>query len=606
MSAAEQLDEIAVRHQVFLERLKSGEIKKFDSFLRRMDKDIRRRLGGVDLTAYSRARLERLLASIEKDLSAVTRDHQRQLFDDLDELAIYEAGFESRSLNVQLDNFETVIPAPVQLAAAVRSRPLSVRGAGGGKLLEPFVKEFSATEVKRLTGAIRQGFYEGQTTTEILQVVRGTRANQYRDGILATTSRNAEAIVRTAVQHVAATARQQTWNENRDLVKKVVWVSTLDGRTSQQCRSLDGMTFDVDKGPRPPIHIRCRSTTRAELDPEFAFLRQGATRASIGGQVEANQSYYDWLKKQPAAFQDAAIGPVRGQLFREGGLTAQRFAELNLGRNFEPLTLAEMRKLEPLAFERAFGGGAAPTIPAPTVQPPAVTGRRFAYETFKPLPSVAAAKQWAVDNVTGTIELTRTVSLEGLNQALRATQEVIERYDLPKLRYIGDPSKDIHRYRGFGSRTMAAFAPGTDAYLFRSKGVDPVKVVAAGERGKGRLKNPALKEQVSRLRKAAPYVKENIGEMQSFDWSVSNDVRSITFHEMGHRLHHLFNSDIDSILTRNDISRGGWNYLVGKYAGTNSSEYVAETFSLYMQGDQSQYWRIMPELLNFFKSKDLK
>jgi hypothetical protein len=69
--------------------------------------------------------------------------------------------------------------------------------------------------------------------------------------------------------------------------------------------------------------------------------------------VRADLSYYDWLKQQPAAFQDKAIGPVRAKLFREGGLSVERFAELQLDRNFAPLTLTQMKVLEPLAFERA-------------------------------------------------------------------------------------------------------------------------------------------------------------------------------------------------------------------------------------------------------------
>ncbi|MFP3663054.1 hypothetical protein SB768_31970, partial [Burkholderia sp. SIMBA_043] len=56
---------------------------------------------------------------------------------------------------------------------------------------------------------------------------------------------------------------------------------------------------------------------------------------------------------QPAAFQDATLGPVRGKLFRDGGLTAERFAALQLDKNFKPLTLDQLKELEPLAFERA-------------------------------------------------------------------------------------------------------------------------------------------------------------------------------------------------------------------------------------------------------------
>ncbi len=87
------------------------------------------------------------------------------------------------------------------------------------------------------------------------------------------------------------------------------------------------------------------------------LLSKDGTRASVGpnggGQVAADLSYYDWLKLQPSAFQDQALGPTRAKLFRDGGLTLERFSELQLDRNFKPLTLEQMKKLEPLAFERA-------------------------------------------------------------------------------------------------------------------------------------------------------------------------------------------------------------------------------------------------------------
>jgi hypothetical protein len=97
----------------------------------------------------------------------------------------------------------------------------------------------------------------------------------------------------------------------------------------------------------------CRSTTVADLDPKFDFLKEGRTRSGEKGPVDAKKDYYDWLKDQPPEFQDQALGPKRAKLFREGGLSADKFAELQLDRNFEPLTLAEMRALEPEAFKNA-------------------------------------------------------------------------------------------------------------------------------------------------------------------------------------------------------------------------------------------------------------
>ena len=135
--------------------------------------------------------------------------------------------------------------------------------------------------------------------------------------------------LRTAVQHVATTARLETMAKNADIVKGYQWVSVLDDRTTEVCRSLSGQTYKVGEGPLPPQHIGCRSTIIADLDSRFDFLDAGATQASKGAtggkQVSADLTYYEWLKTQPAEFQDVAIGPMRGALLRDGGLSAERF-----------------------------------------------------------------------------------------------------------------------------------------------------------------------------------------------------------------------------------------------------------------------------------------
>jgi hypothetical protein len=97
----------------------------------------------------------------------------------------------------------------------------------------------------------------------------------------------------------------------------------------------------------------CRSTTIAVLNSQFDFLKQGRTRSAEFGPVAGGETYYDWLKAQPESVQNEALGPTRGKLFRDGGLSADEFASLQLDKNFKPLTLAEMKALEPEAFQAA-------------------------------------------------------------------------------------------------------------------------------------------------------------------------------------------------------------------------------------------------------------
>jgi SPP1 gp7 family putative phage head morphogenesis protein len=366
MAANPALFDATVRHAVLLEKLKSNEVAKFAPFLKELDRKIREKLSDPDITEYSRKRQEKLLDQIDSLLLAIFSRFTDQLQLDLVDLAVYEAQFEASSLNNAAAvatasveaavTFEAVLPGAAAIKAAITTNPLSVRGTDGGKLLASFIDGWTQTERQRVVGAVRQGFFEGQTNTQIIQAIRGTKAQQYKDGILAITDRNASAVVRTAVQHVASQARNETLKANSDVVTEVEWVSTLDSRTTPQCKTLDGQRFPVDAGPRPPIHVNCRSTI-VPITKFSKLFSQGATRSSKGSdggkQVSASETYYSWLKKQPREFIEQALGKSRAKLFIDGGLSAERFSQLQLDRNFSPMTLEEIRRLEPLAFERA-------------------------------------------------------------------------------------------------------------------------------------------------------------------------------------------------------------------------------------------------------------
>lgn len=359
MAANQAILDATIRHAVFLEKLKAGEVGKFAPFLKEIDRSIRDRLTQSDLTEYNVKRLEALLKEVDSLLLGIFDRYSALLNLDLIDIANYEAEFEATNLarsapvGVSLD---VVAPTAAAIRAAVLTNPLSVRGTGGGKLLKSFIKGWTSAERERVTGTIRQGFFEGQTNFQIIRNIRGTKSAGYKDGILATTNRNASTVVHTAIQHASSQARMEVAKANTDIVEEIQIVATLDSKTSQQCRSLDGRRFPVTSGPRPPFHPNCRSTfiMLTKLSEMFA---KGATRAAVGadgaGQVNASLDYYNWLKDQPAAFQDEAIGPVRAKLFREGGLTVERFTELQLDRNFAPLTLLQMMALEPLAFVKA-------------------------------------------------------------------------------------------------------------------------------------------------------------------------------------------------------------------------------------------------------------
>ena len=234
-------------------------------------------------------------------------------------------------------------------ADEIFKKPLQLDGKMG-ITLDELLDAFTDTERKKITNAIRLAHHDGLPNAKLIQMIRGTRARNYQDGILATTTRHAKTIAHTGTAIVASQAKQQFIHDNKDIIKGIKILATLDLRTSSICRGLDGVFMPLDKARYPPYHFNCRTSFEIVYD-DYTAPKQ---RASMDGVVK-NQSYYEWLKNQPAQSQDKVLGKTRAKLFRDGGMTVERFRALQLDKHFTPLTLEQMRALEPKAFKKAFG-----------------------------------------------------------------------------------------------------------------------------------------------------------------------------------------------------------------------------------------------------------
>ncbi len=361
--------DFSIRFQVLLEGYKTSKANELAKSADAMFLATMETLAGFEGTLVNQTSAKSMKSAL-KGLrlinSSIVSDATEKMMADLEGLAGWGANYEVRSFGNLSHKVAMDGPTMADAYQFALNKPMSVNGDS----LQSFLTGWGGGEVDRVNQTVQMAWSEGWTVNRLTQVIGGTASKNYTDaliGVVGSTAssyrRNARAVARTSAQHVAQSARMKTWEDNKDVVVGYEWVSTLDSRTTAICRSLDGKVYEVGAGPVPPKHINCRSTTVAKVDPAFDFLDEGATRSSNDGYVDANLSYYDWLKTQPAEFQDHAIGPTRGLLFRNGGLSNDDFAALNLGRDFKPLTLSEMEKLEPLAFQKA--GIDPSTLPKP-------------------------------------------------------------------------------------------------------------------------------------------------------------------------------------------------------------------------------------------------
>jgi SPP1 gp7 family putative phage head morphogenesis protein len=270
-------------------------------------------------------------------MAGTLSDWQAVIKGDLKTIADVVATKEVKNLSAVTEK-EIQKPAE-KTVTALTNDPMSIKGVQGQGLIDPFLKDFSDTEINRVLTAIRQGSAQGKTNAQLIDEIRGTEAMGYRDGLLAITARNAEAVVNTLVQHIVSKAKESVYAANSNTISGVMMVAVLDSRTTAFCRSIDGQIYPINEGIRPPFHVKCRTTT-------MPILKGAST-------VNTRPTYYDWLSTQDAAFQDDVLGQARGKLFRDGGLTVEKFSALQIGKNFKPRTLKELAELEPQAFKRA-------------------------------------------------------------------------------------------------------------------------------------------------------------------------------------------------------------------------------------------------------------
>lgn len=348
----DQIMDRVIRHQAYIQQLSTSEVVRVNKLIDDLESDIlaqivRRydKIGrvGLDAGVATTARMKQLFAFIAKLNSKTFTEARSGLKPMLLELTKNEAQwFQSLIKELSPVDIVTAIPNPELL------RSIAINTVIDGTPLDQWFRKIQRSTQDELERAIRLGATQGQTVGQMVQRVRGTRANKYKDGILQTTRRKAEGIVRTATNNVSNKARQETFQQNDDIIKGVKWVATLDTRTCLECAGLDGKVYKSGtKHREPPAHINCRCTmtpvlkSYKEMGLDVADAPVGA-RASMNGTVPSDVNYGQWLRKQPRSVQKQVLGEKRTQLFRGNKIKITEFSN----NNGKILTLDELKNLE--------------------------------------------------------------------------------------------------------------------------------------------------------------------------------------------------------------------------------------------------------------------
>jgi SPP1 gp7 family putative phage head morphogenesis protein len=510
--------------------------------------------------------------------------------------------------------------------------------------------------VTGVTRTVRAGLNNGLTSQQI--------ATNLRRNVFKGSKAQAQALVSTSINAVSNKARVMSFEENKDVIKGMQQVSTLDGRTSDICIAYSGMAWDFDGDPLPdtnttlpfnggpPRHFNCRSTLIPVLR-SFEELGLGTqrkippgTRASMDGQIADDITFSQWLRKKPKTFQDSLLGPARAKLWRGNKITLNQLVDMR----GNPLTVEQLREVSrkkrkpPPATPTAAAAAVVAPPPAPAA-PPATDVDPFDIPVFT---SRKDALNWMEKNgVSGQYaDLEgRKTTLPGRNaefgevdmgiysQLPRINRMMQERFDVvlpPSITTpVGHPKFNLESARR--SRANAAMLSDDNSYLVFIRGVSRSSMRAqhAAQRSNrvANLSDKDFQSETAVMRKSIERsdltsVKkkamldalddvERTGELtHSAAGAVGTESANFMgwrtmIHESGHRLMYASQQNrvkFNRILS--DMSPDeleNWQWLTSRYARANRDEFVAEQFVWYMMGREG---RVHPEFIKLFKEFD--
>lgn len=138
----------------------------------------------------------------------------------------------------------------------------------------------------KLYDVIGKGITEGTSIQKMSKEIKDS---------FGVSSYEAKRLVRDQMSRVVSQAQDQIYHDNSDIINELMFVATLDDRTSSTCQNLDGNVYKLtDNYPSIPgdTHIMCRSTYIPIVEGFQATTR----RDNIKKETIPYKNYSDWQK----------------------------------------------------------------------------------------------------------------------------------------------------------------------------------------------------------------------------------------------------------------------------------------------------------------------
>jgi len=486
--------------------------------------DKRQKKAGVDIAVapQTRKRLRAIIAQSKASMDRWSKDATKQMIKEMEGLAKIQTGFIESELQkaVKSGNIPINSVAVNQRYATsfVKTDPTKINiftskqfteddfikfGSGkfeltarqgammtlpNGETVEKAFRGIATRNQALLARTIRAGVFSGESVNQIAKKLVGQL--NFEDtakaaGQTKLATHQIKTIVRTSVNQVQNQASQAVYAANKKVAPRYEYVATLDSKTSNICKRLDGRKFQYNKGPTPPQHFNCRSTTVPVVDYEGLSKRKGfediteppvgkvISRPSATGRVPQGTQYGDWLLQQDKKLQVKTLGTEKKVDFfkklakKEGsGHAAIRKMIRNDGTEL-PLDKLEKIYAKPSVAKKV----SAPVIKAPKIK-------------TSPTMSTEGVDTWLTKNRFGNIQQFTEDSLDSMEtlggltekhikkmRAFMKKGNIVNQYNM-KYEKTADITK--LRQRFLTGNNLKAFEKSNQTVVKRFKAIDKI------------------------------------------------------------------------------------------------------------------------------------
>ena len=366
MNASEALEDVLIGRDIDIMRLEAELQRSTLAELRKLEKDLQAALRATDPTGprYLGAQMRRLTRfldevrdQIRRVYGGIARDLERQ---------------EEEAIEIESDYLGEVFAGVVGfnlIRRGIRKRRAKemvqdqlVQGAAP----KEHWKRQGSNLLRRLGDQLRQGVQQAESITQLVARAIGTRAQNFANGLMRVSEREAESLIQTSLSQVITGTRDELYGEMKDLLSGRQAINPLDFRTSTICRARAGRAWRMNGAPfpgtgtverfpgPPPWHFRCRTTLIPIIRSYKQLLDSGALsesqhqqlldmaeakKVALDGKPATGVTFDTWFNRLSKEEQRKAVGPGRLELWEKGAIRATDLIDQR-GR---PLTLEQLR-----------------------------------------------------------------------------------------------------------------------------------------------------------------------------------------------------------------------------------------------------------------------